>query len=218
MITLGNNGISKAYIGGTEIDKMYLGNELVFNSGPAYDVQVEYLSCSGTQYIDTNIIPDSTTQFVIDGRYTVAGLTDVNNGIMASSSGRFHIGIYNRYFHFGVRSSWKNVVVQDTVRHTFELYGNGIAKLDGTSYTISTSAIQAQSISLYLFARNNGSSISYNNYFEVYSCQIYKNGNIVRNFIPVRKENEGYMYDTVSKRLFKNLGTGSFGLGNDITT
>lgn len=217
MIALGNNEIGKAYIGETEIDKMYLGEELVFSSGPAYDAQVEYLSCSGAQYIDTNIIPDSTTQFVIDGRYTVAGLTDNNNGIMASNNGRFHIGIYNRYFHFGVRSGWKNVVVQDTVRHTFELYGNGIAKLDGTSYTISTSAISTQSISLYLFARNNGSSISYNNYFEVYSCQIYKNDNLVRNFIPVRKENEGYMYDAVSKKLFKNLGTGAFGLGNDIT-
>ena len=39
--------------------------------------------------------------------------------------------------------------------------------------------------------------------------------NIIRDFIPVRAGNVGYMYDKISKQLFGNLGTESFILGPD---
>ena len=39
---------------------------------------------------------------------------------------------------------------------------------------------------------------------------------VVRDMIPVRKGNIGYMYDKVSGQLFGNSGTGSFTLGPDI--
>ena len=45
---------------------------------------------------------------------------------------------------------------------------------------------------------------------------MYINNIVVRNFVPVRVENVGYMYDTVSRRLFGNIGTGNFILGSDI--
>jgi len=40
---------------------------------------------------------------------------------------------------------------------------------------------------------------------------------VVVDFIPVRKEGVGYMYDKVSRQLFGNSGTGNFILGNDKT-
>jgi hypothetical protein len=48
--------------------------------------------------------------------------------------------------------------------------------------------------------------------------QIYINDILVRDFIPVRVGNIGYMYDKVSKKLFGNSGQGNFILGNDITS
>jgi hypothetical protein len=45
---------------------------------------------------------------------------------------------------------------------------------------------------------------------------ILKNGTIVRDFIPVRKGDVGYMYDRVSGQLFGNAGTGAFVLGSDL--
>ena len=39
---------------------------------------------------------------------------------------------------------------------------------------------------------------------------------LVRDYIPVRVGQVGYMYDKVSGQLFGNSGTGNFILGNDI--
>ena len=51
------------------------------------------------------------------------------------------------------------------------------------------------------------------------SCKLIKNGVTVRDFIPVRKDGIGYMYDKVSGELFGNENSsGAFTYGNDITT
>jgi hypothetical protein len=50
----------------------------------------------------------------------------------------------------------------------------------------------------------------------VYACQIFQNDVLVKDFVPVRIGQVGYMYDTVSGELFGNLGTGDFTLGPDI--
>ena len=63
------------------------------------------------------------------------------------------------------------------------------------------------------------------NFHRYYNNSIYRNqsnhsiyylkiGNL--DLIPVRKGNEGFFYDKVSGRTFKNIGSGSFVLGPDI--
>lgn len=51
---------------------------------------------------------------------------------------------------------------------------------------------------------------------KIYSFKISKNGEMLRDFVPVRVGNIGYMYDKVSKQLFGNIGSGQFILGQDI--
>ena len=50
------------------------------------------------------------------------------------------------------------------------------------------------------------------------SLKIKNGSELVRDMISVRVGTTGYMYDKVSGELFGNVGSGSFGLGNDITT
>ncbi len=53
--------------------------------------------------------------------------------------------------------------------------------------------------------------------FNLYQFKcIDSNGFLVRDFIPVRVGQVGYMYDRVSRKLFGNKGTGSFVLGPDV--
>ncbi len=66
-----------------------------------------------------------------------------------------------------------------------------------------------------LFAWNQNGTITYGKY-KVSYLQIYSNGALVRDFIPVRKGTVGYLYDRVSGELFGDAGTGAFGYGNDI--
>lgn len=49
-----------------------------------------------------------------------------------------------------------------------------------------------------------------------YYLKIWKSGVLVRDFIPMRVWNTGYLYDRVTKKLFANKGTGAFVLGPDI--
>lgn len=51
---------------------------------------------------------------------------------------------------------------------------------------------------------------------KIYSFKISKNGEVLRDFVPVRVGDVGYMYDKVSKQLFGSIGTGQFILGQDI--
>jgi hypothetical protein len=50
---------------------------------------------------------------------------------------------------------------------------------------------------------------------KLYFCKINVDSNLVRDLIPVRIGNVGYMYDKVSGKLFENQGTGNFILGPD---
>jgi hypothetical protein len=51
---------------------------------------------------------------------------------------------------------------------------------------------------------------------KVYSFKISKSDEVLRDFLPVRVGDVGYMYDKVSKQLFGSIGTGQFILGQDI--
>ena len=65
----------------------------------------------------------------------------------------------------------------------------------------------------------NGMSVKENLYGgKIKWCKIYRNNTLLRDFIPVRVSQIGYMYDKVSGELFGNAGTGNFIIGNDINT
>ena len=54
------------------------------------------------------------------------------------------------------------------------------------------------------------------NVISLYQCSIRCDGVLVRDFIPVRVGQVGYMYDRVSGKLFGNAGTGAFVVGPDV--
>ena len=53
----------------------------------------------------------------------------------------------------------------------------------------------------------------------LYSCEVTDSGgNKIRDFIPVRKNGIGYLYDKVSGELFGNAsGSGAFTYGSDVS-
>ena len=84
----------------------------------------------------------------------------------------------------------------------------------GTSVTINTSVIPPSSgRPVFLFGITQGDGQP----SQLSQIRIYhaKFGN-VRDFIPVRVGQTGYLYDRVSGQLFGNLGSGDFILGPDI--
>ena len=64
----------------------------------------------------------------------------------------------------------------------------------------------------YLFGTNSG---GYPFTGKIFKLKAYVNNVLVRDMIPVRVEQVGYLYDRVSEELFGNDGTGSFTIGPD---
>lgn len=74
------------------------------------------------------------------------------------------------------------------------------------------------SLSIYLFSRHTASGTSNSAQCRIDYIKFYEDNNLISHMIAVKKDNVGYMYDTVRKKLYGNVGTESFTLGSEINS
>lgn len=228
MSYLGTTEVGKMYLGTTEIAKAYLGNDLVYENGvapepqPLYDSEVEYLQSDSDAYIDTGISGNRPLEIQVGwihttyvryacilGNYTSGGTSD--NGwriyLMTDSKGGINVGslFLNEATHFNCSAN---------TRYDLTFSSNGIT-VNGSNVNVAYSGT-GNSTHIYLFNRGDNPT-SRNINLKIYYCKIYDNGTLVRDFIPVRVGQVGYMYDRVSGTLFGNIGSSNFVIGQDIT-
>lgn len=225
MFCVGNKKIGKIYIGNKEISKAYLGTQLVFRkNSPAppptpslpYDEEIEYLESTGTQYINTRIVPLPNEECKI----VFSCVTNSGGAVLgcrsSSSSGKYILGESetnkNIYATFGTHAD-QELIPFNELQHTVKLNtGTGKAIIDdGAGISIGT--FSENNLNIYLFACNNNGRISMKSSVRIMSIQIGSR----LNMIPVRIGPTGYMYDKISGELYDNDGTGVFLLGNDVT-
>ncbi len=195
--------------------------ELHYNLLP-YDYEIEYLQSSGTQYIDTEI--STLNSFVgIDTyisfpTYTHDRWAGFYNNYSSGNRSGFQIGMYNNNIQPQLYNAAKTQYVYpfpyDSDTHHFIInckdIGISIDSEIKTSNQINN--LGAYGGNILLFKR--GGNIPYGANCRIGKTKIYLNNNqLIRNFIPVKKNNIGYMYDTISNQLFENNGTGNFILG-----
>ena len=181
-----------------------------------YDAEIEYLRGTGTQWINTGINGGNLVTVEIKAIFPYAddsklfgyriNYMSARNIILASGDG-------NYYLDYGNNNQFSSGVDIDSNIHTFKLDKNN-AYIDG----VLTNTYPAQTFTggnMYLFACNQNGNVNGATKATVYYTKILINDILVRDFIPVRVGNVGYMYDKVSKQLFGNAGTGEFILGPD---
>lgn len=183
--------------------------------------ELEYIESTGTQYIDTNFIPNSNTdieivcecidnKFLFGSRKSTTGTSQQRFAFYLQSLGakrqtnpQFNntniLDIYNAYdlskkntVKFGKNGFWQNdIQMIDLVKTYGEFTGE---------------------YSMYLLNCNTANTVS--SLFEkakIYACKIYDNDVLVRDFIPVLdKTNVACLYDKVNKEYYYNAGTGEF--------
>ena len=180
--------------------------------------QVEYIESSGTQYIDTNFKPKNTTKIEFD-----MTLTSYGGYVFGSWDGWQDkmFTIYNASSSsnaIGYGANWVGGLTGITTNSRIMLeIDNGVVKFSGT--TKGTYAdVFSGSYNLYFFATNNGSEgVAGFASLKLHSCQIYDNGTLVRNFVPVyrKSDNEIGLLDIVNNVFYTNQGSGVFTKGND---
>ena len=184
---------------------------------------VEYLESTGTQYINTGILP--TKNYTFDS--TVAITTDNANIVFwgCRTSGSYTSNNSQCYFTSnkqGTTELYKNIRLVSTNADLTSNWNSNIVPEVGEVYSFKNispvSTMNDMTYSIVLFGINAiGNRVL--SASRIYGFKAYNNGTLVCSFIPVRDSNNvGYMFDEVTGQLFGNAGSGSFGIGNDLPT
>ncbi len=180
--------------------------------------QLEYIQSSGTQWIDTGFKPNQNTRVLADCDL-MSGVYPTAFGAWSSSSGSKYILLalsdtVARYY-YNLSETDKNVAIKG--RHTLDMNKNKLI-VDNVEIVTVASSTFSVSQSLYLFTFHGGETIeNFKTNAKYYSCKIYDNDAIVRDFIPC-KNADGVigMYDVVNSQFYQNAGTGTFTAGGEM--
>ncbi len=183
------------------------GYEAGYAEGQAkpYSKELEYLESSGTQYIDTGFVPNQNTRVKVIFSYKSAGYIFASENAWKNASFDLHSTLcaYNNTdYQFGALTT--NAI------YSADFNKNNFSLQNGTTKTF-TAATFSSGLNLYLFGGNRGGSLNEAMKGKIYSCKIYDNGAMVRDYIPVLNKNGvACLYDKVNKQFYYNAGTGTF--------
>ena len=212
-------------VGGTarDVKRVSIGGTTVWEepSPLPYDAEVEYLESTGTQYIDTGVKPSNDLRTKFRAAYTHTPI-ESNSTIFGSRStassndrywlnydSKFEVG-YGSYYNTGVTVSPGEIFDVD-----FNYIENGDHKFKINDSVFTYSGTPNTTIGIILFGRIAGAQVTRCS-SRFYSAQFFRNGILIRDYIPVRVGTVGYLYDRVSGQLFGNAGSGSFSYGSDL--
>ena len=214
----GNNTISSVLKGSNKISKILFNNNVVYRRSLLPDgyTRCEYLeNMDSSQYINTGILASSSVEYELEFQcpYYSGGINQIFGGriryfpsINCAMNGNVTVshgnsGSYEFKFNFTNLNQKFRISVFDAVLTCNDVVGRtDLTSKFSTGYNI------------YLFTLNNqGTADIRSSHNRIYSCKLYENSVIVRDFIPcLDKNGKPCMYDTVSKTPFYNQGTGEF--------
>ena len=179
--------------------------------------QLEYIESSGTQYINTAFNPNQNTRVTMD----ITPLNVIQSKMWCAfgcrTSSRY-FGLYkastgsmNLTWFYGTNYS-NYFSVDYTARHLFEVNKN-TANVDGVQKSYPAQTFQLTR-PMYLFCDDDSGQATSLSAARLYSCRIYDNGVLIRDFIPC-KNADGVvgLWDDVSSSFYANAGTGTFTAG-----
>lgn len=145
-------------------------------------IRLEYIEGDGSQFIDTGFIPNQDTRVVISAYNQSTSSSWVYGVWHAVDNTQFGGNVKKTY---NIRYGSGNAQLVDLPVGAFEIDHNKNAyNFNGTTGTISAQTFSC-SYPMYLFALNAAGSASSGRFIgRIYSCQIYDNGTLVRNFVP----------------------------------
>lgn len=232
----GTTSIGAIYKGTTKISRVYKGDTIVYQEGnqlPPEFIELEYIESTGTQYIDTgykltnlskSVIEIKLNDNVSNGSYGMFGAradSDINNfteRVFKDTNDLQIILDFNNSSYAQYRLTENNLNNSDLYKTIIDKNERSIYKNNvflATNNTICSDTFTSL-LNAYLFACNG---TNWNNaQVKLYSCKIFDNNTLIRNFIPAYRRVDGVvgLYDLVNGVFYTNAGTGTFLKGNDL--
>ena len=177
-----------------------------------------FIESSGTQYIDTGFKPNQNTRVVIDlyieessAYQSIFGCrTTTTNNTFSLFATPNNAGFRNDYANGRVTAE-----VSSAGRHLIDVNKN-VLTVDGAEVGTNTASTFQTAYNMYLLQNNTAGAIASAYPFsgKLYSCRIYDNGTLIRDFVPcLDSEGVACLYDKVTKEYYYNAGTGDFTAG-----
>lgn len=180
---------------------------------------LDWVESTGTQYIDTNVSLGGG--FKVDCKIQITSLETTFETIIGSheiSSPYYNNFVRfrketNNYVTWGVgertSTSFSTQINTDYTIEASTIKTGQYLKINGTNVITSQStSVTPSSIVPYIFARYNGTGVTFFAKIRLYYMKLYNSSNeLVRDFIPVMDENNVVcLYDKVSENYFYNQG------------
>ena len=191
----------------------------VNSSIPSELVELEYIESTGTQYIDTGFKPNQDTRISITVDFPRSGTTWLYGGRTSAGSNSFGFLCLNgQIYRFDYASSMNELTIKPTGKFTIDSNKNK-CYINGELVFTTTYTTFASPVNMYIFNVNNNGSSKEGSSAKLYSCKIYDNGTLIRDFVPVKRISDGKcgLWDKVTKAFYPNAGAGTFTAGPTIT-
>lgn len=180
--------------------------------------ELTYIQSSGTQYIDTGFKPSGNSGVVVDYQQigTISSQDPLFGGRRDSNTAAFVMWLASdvSYPQYGnVSYNTHPISIDNNVRMIYKL-DKGVASCgDKTVYFTQSSFTSPYN--LILFSTSTDNEIDSRKISgKLYSCKIYDNDVLVRDFVPCKNPSGVIgLYDVVNGEFYQNAGTGSFTAG-----
>lgn len=232
-------------IGGKDAVRLEIGGGAVWKGLPKGYKQIDYIEVTGTQFIDTEFIPNQDTRFVSElmmrttsGNQSIYGARQNANSADAASrnfafrviSGKWQPCYGKNLRSTGIAADTKKWHIIDQNKNICRIYG--IDEYVEEDVTASTTVVDGVAINvideqtftaphtLLIGAIRSGSTAPGTLYYtkaRYRGCQLYDNGVLIRDFIPCKNaDGEVGMYDTVNAKFYGNAGADELVAGAEL--
>ena len=189
-----------------------------------YDHKIEYLESTGNQHINTELFGDNT--FGCEVKFNFSSTSSPEDGNSATIFGARRSpslnGLQVSTFHSGTVQYAGSLISglafnEINVDYIVKLLDDGIYVNDSYKTTLNNNEFITPNY-ITLFALNQYGTIIEHLSGKIYYIKFFNKLTLetLGDFIPVRKNGVGYMYDKISNKLYGNSGLGNFILGPDI--
>lgn len=182
------------------------------NATPTF---IEYIQCSGTQYINTGFKANQNTKVEMEVMFANTNTTETlwcsRSGYTSNTYSCFKV---SNIFRNGYNTSQTDMALTITTNQKYKVcQDKNEFYIDGVLQHTDTEATFSSPYNMLLFvSHNGGETASLSNYgkYKMYSCKIYDDGVLVRDFRPAIYLNEYCLFDKVEEKLYYNAGSGTF--------
>ena len=210
-----------AYAGETKLAKIIIEGKSEQDIPSGYTFY-DYIESTGTQYINTGVIPNNNTSVEISYSTNISGKFVFGSRVAnASSTDKFALYYSSStviYPQYGNNYVTPTVPAMNGIIQTDKLDKNCFYHNGSLLNTFATQSFQG-TYPMFLFGLNEAGRIESRVYIgRIYNCKMWNNGTLIRNMIPSKRnsDNKIGMYDLVNNIFYSNAGTGVFSTGTQI--